>query len=240
MPKSTLHDDVLDVLGARLASLHYAAGTILKTDELESEFDVSRTVMREALKVLESMSLVEARRAHGITVLDADNWNVYDPRMIRWRLEGRARQQQLRSLTELRHAVEPFAASLAAAHASVDQSARLVELSAAMQVSGSRGDLEEFLAQDIEYHRLLLDASANDMLAKLGDVVAAVLTGRTVHRLMPRRPKASSLHLHALIAQSIASADARAAEDGMRALLSEVEGNFHRGQSEDGAPTRLA
>ncbi len=59
---------------------------MLRTDELAQRFEVSRSVMREAVRVLESMHLVESRRRVGVTVLPECEWNVYDPQVIRWRL----------------------------------------------------------------------------------------------------------------------------------------------------------
>ena len=87
---------------------------MLLTDELAERYEVSRTVVREAVRVLESMHLVESRRRVGVTVLPTERWNVYDPQVITWRLAGSDRARQLRSLTVLRSAVEPVAARLAA------------------------------------------------------------------------------------------------------------------------------
>src|SRR3954470_18021073 len=112
-----LHARVLESLGPAITAGDYPPGTILRTDELEQRFDVSRTVIREAIRVLESMQLVASRRRVGVTVRPTEEWNVYDPRVIGWRRAGRARPRQLRSLTVLRSAVEPIAAGLAAEHA---------------------------------------------------------------------------------------------------------------------------
>ena len=100
---------------------------VLRTDELAQRFDVSRTVVREAVRVLESMHLVESRRRVGVTVRPAEEWNVFDPQVIRWRLAGADRPRQLRSLTVLRSAIEPVAAALAAEHATPEQCAELTE-----------------------------------------------------------------------------------------------------------------
>lgn len=112
-----LHARVLESLGPAITAGDYPPGTVLRTDELEQRFDVSRTVIREAIRVLESMQLVASRRRVGVTVRPTEEWNVYDPRVIGWRLAGRDRPRQLRSLTVLRSAIEPVAAGLAAQHA---------------------------------------------------------------------------------------------------------------------------
>ncbi len=110
-----LHGRVLDTLGPEITAGEYPPGSVLRTDELAQRFDVSRSVMREVVRVLESMHLVESRRRVGVTVLPSREWNVYDPQVIRWRLAGTDRPRQLRSLTVLRSAIEPVAAGLARA-----------------------------------------------------------------------------------------------------------------------------
>lgn len=226
MVKPTLHDDVLDVMGSRIVEEHYPAGTMLRTDDLETELDVSRTVVREILKVLESMRLIEVKRAVGIIVCDATRWNVFDPRVIRWRLSSAGRADQLRSLTDLRFAVEPVAARIAARSTAEQRGIELGRLADLMETAGSAGDLHAFLELDIAYHRLLLETSDNDMFASLGDVVAEVLTGRTVLDLMPRHPKPEALRLHHLVADAVRSGDSGTAESAMRELLTEVEEQF--------------
>lgn len=112
-----LHSHVLDTLGLAITAGEHPPGSVLRTDEIADRFDASRTVVREVVRVLESMQLVESRRRVGVTVRPAEEWNVYDPRVIRWRLAGADRPRQLRSLTVLRSAIEPVAAGLAAARA---------------------------------------------------------------------------------------------------------------------------
>ena len=90
-----LHGRVLDTLGPEITAGEYPPGSVLRTDELAQRFDVSRSVMREVVRVLESMHLVESRRRVGVTVLPTCEWNVYDPQVIRWRLAGADRPRQL-------------------------------------------------------------------------------------------------------------------------------------------------
>ena len=119
-----LHTHVLDALGLEIAAGDCPPGRVLRTDELAQRFDVSRTVVREVIRVLESMHLVESRRRVGVTVRPAEAWNVYDPQVIRWRLASSGRIAQLRSLTELRTAIEPEAARLAAVRAPLTSGTR--------------------------------------------------------------------------------------------------------------------
>ncbi|MFI1617229.1 FadR/GntR family transcriptional regulator [Streptomyces lydicus] len=207
-----LHARVLESLGPAITAGDYPPGTILRTDELEQRFDVSRTVIREAIRVLESMCLVASRRRVGVTVRPTEEWNVYDPRVIGWRLAGRDRPRQLRSLTVLRSAVEPVAAGLAARHATPEQCAALTEHAMGM-VATSRGQqLDAYLVHDVAFHRIVLTASGNEMFARLGDVVAAVLTGRTQHHVMFTDPDPAAVTLHVQVAEAVRTGDAGRAE----------------------------
>ncbi|AZM78593.1 FCD domain-containing protein [Streptomyces sp. G3] len=211
-PGRGLHGRVLDTLGPAITAGEYPAGSVLRTDELAQRFEVSRSVMREAVRVLESMHLVESRRRVGVTVLAECEWNVYDPQVIRWRLAGSERPRQLRSLTVLRSAVEPVAAGLAARLATSEQCAELTECALGM-VANSRGHrLEEYLFHDVAFHRVILTASGNEMFARLGGVVAEVLTGRTHHDVMFEDPDPAAVTLHVQVAEAVRARDAERAE----------------------------
>ncbi|SMQ15202.1 transcriptional regulator, GntR family [Streptomyces sp. Ag82_O1-12] len=213
-----LHGRVLDTLGPEITAGEYPPGSVLRTDELAQRFDVSRSVMREAVRVLESMYLVESRRRVGVTVRPKSEWNVYDPQVIRWRLTGADRPGQLRSLTVLRSAIEPVAAGLAARHATAEQCAELTECALGM-VAHSRGHkLEGYLHHDVAFHRVVLVASGNEMFARLGDVVAEVLTGRTQHDVMFEDPDPAAVTLHVKVAEAVREGDAARAEELTREI----------------------
>ena len=219
---TALHDPVLDAIGLEIACGELPAGHVLTLEGIQERFKVSRTVAREAMRILESMGMVRSRRRVGITVRPRESWNLFDPRLIWWRLSGPGRDAQLRSLTELRIAVEPLAAAAAARNASAEQRDRAVALAAALRELGEAADLEAFLERDVEFHTLLLRASRNEMFTALSDMVGAVLRGRTRLGLMPRRPAPEALDLHAAVAAAISTGQAEAAEEAMRALLAEV------------------
>lgn len=217
-PGRGLHGHVLDTLGPAITAGEYPPGSVLRTDELAQRFDVSRSVMREAVRVLESMHLVESRRRVGVTVRPKSEWNVYDPQVIRWRLAGADRPGQLRSLTVLRSAIEPVAAGLAARHATAEQCAELTECALGM-VAHSRGHrLQGYLVHDMAFHRIILTASGNEMFARLGDVVAEVLAGRTHHEVMFEDPDPAAVTLHVQVAEAVREGDAARAEELTREI----------------------
>jgi DNA-binding FadR family transcriptional regulator len=218
----SLHDELTDALGEKIVAGTYEPGLRLTTDQIEADFGLSRTVVRETLRVLESMGLVSARRSIGITVREQSNWNVYDPKLIRWRLAGPHRAAQLASLTTLRLAVEPLAARAAAQNGSRRDRDELIRLADLLERTGSEPDLNAFLDYDIAFHSLILRASGNEMFTSLSAVIAEVLIGRTVHHLMPEEPDPEARRLHSLVASSVQAGHGMVAEIAMRELLNEV------------------
>jgi DNA-binding FadR family transcriptional regulator len=217
-----LHGGTLDHVGGRIVGGELAAGAVLTLERLSQEYAVSVSVAREVVRVLESMGMVRSRRRVGVTVLGREDWNVFDPRLIRWRLAGDDRADQLKSLSELRRGFEPVAAARAADHATAEQCGVLAGAVSDMVVHGHSGDLEAYLAADITFHRTLLEASGNEMFRALGSVVAEVLTGRTHHHLMPARPNPDAIALHDTVSRAVRTHDPAGAEAAMRELIVEA------------------
>lgn len=218
-----------------------APGHVLQTGQLERQFGVSRTVIREVVRVLESMGMVQSRRRVGVVVNPLDQWNLFDPQVIQWRLDSPARARQLLSLTEFRMGFEPAAAALAAERATPAQCGVLVGAVMDMAVHGRAAgldgrpahpeatadnqpaDLMAYLQADIVFHTTLLAATDNEMFTALHPVVARALDGRTRHGLMPPVPNPQSIRLHADVAQAVQAGDRDAAERAMRAVIAEAD-----------------
>lgn len=225
----TAHTTVLAEVGPRIVRGDLAEGAVITLEWIGETYGVSRTVAREVVQVLVSMGLVESRRRTGIRILPREQWDDYDPAVIRWRLEGEHRIRHLHELAELRAAIEPASAALAATHADADQRAEVVRIAEQMEVSGAAGDLQTFLEQDIAFHRLLLRASGNVMFSGLADVVEGVLRGRTDHDLMPPEPKREARRLHQVVAEAVAGGEAEVARYAMTAICAEVVSDLGHG-----------
>ena len=106
-PRRDLHVALLRDLGADLLGGVLGVGTALSTEQLEARYGVSRTVVREAVKVLESVGVLTARRRVGLVVRPPQEWDALSPLIVGWRLAGADRHRQLAEISELRRGVEP-------------------------------------------------------------------------------------------------------------------------------------
>jgi DNA-binding FadR family transcriptional regulator len=217
-----LHGNLLDALGTGIVSGEYSPGQVLTLESVSAQHGVSRSVAREAIRVLESMRMVASRRRVGITIQPSEKWNVFDPTLIRWRLESGDRAAQLLSLSELRRGFEPEAASLAARRANPHQCRIMAAAVSDMVMHGRSGDLEAYLLADKIFHQTMLEASGNEMFRALNGVVAEVLAGRTHHGMMPATPNPTAIDLHDQVARAIRMRDEAAAERAMRAIIDEA------------------
>ncbi|WP_269801346.1 MULTISPECIES: FadR/GntR family transcriptional regulator [Streptomyces] len=214
-----LHGQLVQQLGQMIVSGDLGADRPLVPEEIGQRFEVSRTVVRESLRVLEAKGLVSARPNVGTRVRPVSDWNLLDPDIIEWRAFGPQRDDQRRELSELRWTIEPLAARLAAGHGRTEVQQRLAEMVEIMGHSLAQGDSITFARADAEYHSLLIQLAGNRMLEHLSGIVSAALQVSGGPVTGCDRPTEASLAHHARITDALASGDAHAAESAMRQLL---------------------
>lgn len=219
-----LRHDISRELGIEIIEGTWTTDQVITLEEMQHRFGVSRTVAREVTRSLESKGMVTSRRSIGISPQPAEAWKVLDAELIDWRLKSRRRGEQLSSLTQLRMAVEPAAAMGMATHDSVHVRASLLPVAAEMRRTGEAGNLEEYLEHDIEFHRLVLRSSGNELFAEMADLVAVVLRGRTEAGLMPERPAEESIAAHEEVAREMFRGDPEGAHRSMERVIQEVRG----------------
>ncbi|WJY90392.1 FadR/GntR family transcriptional regulator [Corynebacterium confusum] len=226
-----LLSSVLNQLGSEIVHGTIATGQTFTLLDICARFDISRTVAREAMRALEQLGLVASSRRVGITVLPMTEWVVYDQAVINWRLQSeRTRSDQLGSLNELRLAIEPIAARLAAQRASAEECAELLALAirlSELETSPSSRVGEE-LSTDLRFHTMILHASGNEMFAALAPSLLSIFKGKSVFGSPKRDPVAGTTRLHHELAAAIRDRDPDRAEHLSRIILDENWSSPHR------------
>ncbi len=214
-----LHGQLVQQLGQMIVSGDLGADRPLVPEEIGQRFEVSRTVVRESLRVLEAKGLVSARPNVGTRVRPVSDWNLLDPDIIEWRAFGPQRDDQRRELSELRWTIEPLAARLAAGHGREEVQQRLSDMVEIMSHAMAQGDALTYSRADTEFHALLIQVAGNRMLEHLSGIVGAALQVSGGPVTGCDRPNDASLAQHARIVDALGTGDGGAAEAAMRQLL---------------------
>jgi len=211
--------DVVDALGNMIARGDFPAGERIPMEpDLAEQFAVSRTVVREAVKVLSGKGMVRTARRYGSSVCPFDEWNLLDPDVIGWHGPDTAMAQRVYAdSTRMRCIVEPEAAALAAENASKEQ--RLTILAAARGINKEPDGLAGMLAADFVFHATILKASDNIMLVQLRGLILALLKFTYAAGGSVIADEAVSRQSHIGVAEAIAVGDGDAARTLMRAML---------------------
>ncbi len=216
-PDRGLHGHVVDELGLKILSGELVAGAIVDTEELAAGYDVSRTVVREALKVLAGKGLIDARPRRGTFVRERVHWNLLDPDVLRWQFDSVTDLSILDKLHEVRVMVEPAAAGLAAVRRT-DADLRVL-FGAVDAMAESPAEADKIAAADLEFHLGLVAATHNELIEQLSIIIGIGLTARDKfvhsHRVSIKR----GLDMHRQIAVAIEQGDETAAHERMIQLL---------------------
>lgn len=218
---------MLDSLGRAIVTGHYEEQPFPTEAELAKQHGVSRSVTREAVKMLTAKGLVSARPRQGTVVQPSSSWNLFDTDVLRWLLERQFTVELLRQFNQLRVAIEPEAAALAARVAGPEQidaiSAGLARMEAA-----ERGE-DDTLDADIAFHVAILQAAGNPFYAQFREMVATAL--RTSIRFTNRiKGRTANVGDHAAVRDAIVAHDPEAARAAMRALIGDVLGLIDQGE----------
>ena len=216
-----LTQSMLDALGRSIVTGAYDARRFPTEAALATEHAVSRSVTREAVKMLTAKGLLAARPRTGTVVRPASAWNLFDADVLRWLLDRRFSLDLLRQFTELRAAIEPAAAALAAGTADADGIAGVAAGYARMEAAEAGDD--DPLEADIAFHMAVMRASANPFYVQFQDVVATAL--RTSIRFTNRfQGRTASLPAHRAVLTAVEAGDARGAGAAMAAIVADVMG----------------
>lgn len=221
-PRRSRTGRVAHELGFAIVSGRYKQHSLLPGDaQLTAQFGISRTVLREAVKTLTGKGLLQSKARVGTRVRDRTDWNLFDPDVLIWHTQGGLDRSFLQFLGEMRLALEPEAAALAARRRNAEQ---LAELYAHVQRMGAKGvTIGEFVAADVDLHLGVAAAAGNPFLKSISTLIEVALrsallrSSPTDERTGVRRSAAK----HKAIVDAIASRDADGARKAMRSVIEE-------------------
>lgn len=212
----SLHGQVVHELGKRIVSGKLSEGEVLPNEaELGAEFEVSRTALREGIKVLTAKGLLASRTRTGTRVRPRMDWNMLDPDVLAWRLESGEVGNFIQDLYEFRRATEPMAASLAALRASDETIASMDQALDEMEAAGT--DVLASIEPDLRFHQILLAASGNELLASLNAMIETILVFS--FQMCEPDKKLDAVPVHRAVLDAIRGRDSVAASEAMFALL---------------------
>lgn len=168
------HDIIARIIGKEILAGVYAPGANLPREAvLLKRFGVSRTVVREVMKTLSAKGLVVLKTRVGTRVLNSSSWNLFDADVLAWRVDMGLDEEFRRALTEIRLAVEPASAALAAGRRTEMQLRQLRDC--VRRMADSFGDRDRFAEADLEFHQLIGVATGNPLMRSLAAVIEAAL-----------------------------------------------------------------
>lgn len=209
---------LLETLGQSIVSGHYDGSGFPTEAELCTQFSASRTVAREAVKMLTAKGLLSARPRQGTKVEPVSRWNLLDPDVTRWLMERPFTNTIYREFTEVRLAIEPVAAALAA------QRADRKDIKAIRDgLNGMRDNAAEHehaLQADIEFHVAILRASGNPFFWQLRELINTALR-ISIGITNKVSGHTASIPAHEAVLIAIEKGDPEGALHAMRAILLE-------------------
>ena len=210
---------MLDTLGRSIVIGCYD-GQIFPTEaQLATQHGVSRSVTREAVKMLTAKGLLSARPRQGTIIQPSTSWNLFDTDVLRWLLERKFSVDLLKHFNQLRVAIEPEAAALAAAFARTEDRA-MIDAGLERMIAAERGE-DDPLDADIAFHIDILNASGNPFYKQFRDVVTTAL--QTSIRFTNRiKGRSASVADHGSVRDAIVAGDTDAARTAMRKIIGDV------------------
>ncbi|MEK2494060.1 FadR/GntR family transcriptional regulator [Kitasatospora purpeofusca] len=218
-PTRNLHQQIIDIIGKRIVGGTYAPHSLLSPDRLEQEIGVSKTVLREALRVLAAKGLIGSRQKRGTFVRPRADWNLLDADLLRWQGADVPDQGFLADLGEVRSIMEPAAARLAALRRDEADLAALADALERMADAGH--DTDAMVEADLAFHRALLTATHNELLTRMEVVIEAGLRVRD-HLVHSAEHWADPVPAHRAVLDAVRDGDPHAAEQAVRQLLAQA------------------
>ncbi|MBB6096149.1 DNA-binding FadR family transcriptional regulator [Povalibacter uvarum] len=220
-PQSNVTHAIVEQLGHAVVARSFGTKDSFPIEaELCKQFGVSRTVLREAVKMLTAKGLLRARPRQGTWVQEENHWNLLDPDVLRWLMERKFSLQLLAEFTEIRLAIEPMAAMIAATKATPASIAQIRNGIHRMKMA-EQGD-DDPLESDIAFHVAILHATGNRFYSQLEDVVDAALRISIAFTNRYKGVALADIKAHTKVLDHIEAGQPKRAHAAMTAIIEEV------------------
>jgi len=208
-------------LGLAIVNGHYPVGEGMPSEaKLCEEFEASRSSIREAVKMLSAKGLISSRPKQGIKVMPESNWNLFDTDVLAWILQSKPSLKLLKEFTQVRFAIEPVAAELAAKNASPIQLQNIEK--SLLRMADAEEGLEDPLDADIGFHSAILEASGNRFFLQLTQFINTALRVSIRYTNHIKGVKNADVNAHAEIYEHIKKGDAEGARECVSKILEEA------------------
>ena len=221
-----LHGHVMHELGRRIVGGELRPGDVLPREELLAEqMNVSRTALREAMKVLSAKGLVESRTKVGTRVRDPRYWHQLDADVLAWRCALMPTEDFVQKLAEMREIIEPSAAAAAARRGSEEQLKRLEAAYAAMDAAQT---LDAWAKADLDFHEALLSATNNELMISLFSVIETALGTFFVLSARTAKNFKYSLPNHRKVLDAVRRRQPEAARRAMQRMIADSSAHMSK------------
>ncbi|RDS86148.1 FadR/GntR family transcriptional regulator [Dyella psychrodurans] len=221
-----LHGHVVRELGRRIVTGELRPGDVLPREEtLAESMEVSRTALREALKVLSAKGLIEARPKIGTRVRKLEFWNQLDADVLSWRCASMPTDDFVSKLVEMREIIEPAAAAAAARRRTA---AQLIKIDNAYQQMDASRNSDEWAVADLSFHDAVLQATGNELMISLFSVVESALGMFFVLSAQTAGDFRYSLPHHHKVLEAIRRQQPEVARKAMQAMIADSLENLHK------------
>ena len=218
--RKSMHARIVRDLGMRIVSGELKPGDRLPNEaSLCADYQVSRPVLREATRVLAAKGLVVSKQRAGAIVRRRNDWHLLDPDVLYWLIQSKPQPEFVNTLLTVRRIFEPAAAALAAKVASDKSLQAIAEAYAGMEAASTP---EELLEPDLAFHRRIAEATGNDLLAYIGNMLSLAL--RESIKLSSQHPNTHALSLprHKAILTALLNRDPLSARQATLVQLEET------------------
>lgn len=216
--RQNLSDQIVRQIGLSIMRNDFKPGDALLCEpELSLQFNVSRTVLREALKMLGAKGLIQSRPKIGTRVRSRAEWNLLDPDVITWQYETSPNTSFLQEICEIRLMFEPMSARLAAVRATADEIGLIEDC--CQQLQAAVDSIEVYIPTDLQFHTAICAAAHNELLQKITVTLDTPLHASRIITAQIPGANREAMPLHWAITEAIRSRDEQAAEAAMQKLV---------------------